>query len=192
MTRRPLTNWEVNMGIHAVVRTIALVMTVFLVGCAGMFGESATEAKPAAKKTSAGTKSVVRDNTIVAGKRIGPVSVGMPVSQLYDVMGEPTQTQKGHGTERYVFEGLEVIVDDADESVSTITTGSPDYATADGLKVGLTILAVKAKLVKLSGQLLIREEGETTTYFTSGMVVLVSGGQVKAITVRPVSGASSG
>ena len=136
-------------------------------------------------------KSVVKDNTIVPGKRIGPVSVGMSVSQLYDVMGEPTQTQKGRGTERYVFEGLEVVVDDADESVSTITTGSADYATADGLKVGLTILAVKAKLVKLSGQLLIREEGETTTYFTSGMVVLVSGGQVKSITIRPVSNASS-
>ena len=184
------------MGIRPVVRAIALVMTVFFAGCSGisgmMGGESGTEAKPAAKKTPAGAKSVVRDNTIVPGKRIGPVSVGMPVSQLYDVMGEPTQTQQGRGNERYVFEGLEVVVDDADELGSTVTTGSADYATADGLKVGLTVLAVKARLVKLSGQLLIREEGETTTYSTSGIVVLVSGGQVKSITIRPVSGASSG
>jgi hypothetical protein len=184
------------MGIHPVVRAIALVMTVFLVGCAGF--EGLTEPKPAAKKTSAGTKtsagmkSVVMDNTIVPGKRIGPVSVGMAVSQLYDVMGEPTKTQKGRDTERYVFEGLEVVVDDADESVSTVTTASAEYATADGLKVGLTLLAVKAKLAKLPGQLLIREEGDTTTYFTAGMVVLVSGGQVKSITIRPVAGASSG
>jgi hypothetical protein len=184
------------MGIRPVVRAIALVMTVFFAGCSGisgmMGGESGTEAKPAAKKTSASAKSVVRDNTIVPGKRIGPVSVGMAVSQLYDVMGEPTQTQKGRGIERYVFEALEVVVDDTDESVSTVTTGSADYATADGLKVGLTVLAVKAKLAKLSGQLLIREEGETTTYSTSGMVVLVLNGQVKSITVRPVSGASNG
>ena len=111
------------MGIRPVVRAIALVMTVFFAGCSGMMGgESGTEAKPAAKKTSASAKSVVRDNTIVPGKRIGPVSVGMPVSQLYDVMGEPTQTQKGRGIERYVFEGLEVVVDDTDESVSTVTT----------------------------------------------------------------------
>jgi hypothetical protein len=184
------------MGIRPIVRAFAVVMTFFFAGCAGisgmMGGESGTEAKPAAKKTSAGAKSVVRDNTIVAGKRIGPVSVGMPVSQLYDVMGEPTQTQKGRGNERYVFEGLEVVVDDADELVSTVTTGSPDYATADGLKVGLTVLAVKARLAKQQGQLLIREEAETTTYFTAGMVVVVSNGQVKSITVRPVSGASNG
>ena len=179
------------MNIHPVVRAIALVMTVFFVGCAGTGGESAPEAKPVAKKkTSTANKSVVKDNVIVPGKRIGPLSVGMPVSQLYDVMGEPTQSQKGRGTERYVFEDLDVVVDDTDESVSAVTTESADYTTADGLKVGLTTLAVKAKLAKLSGQLLIREEGETSTYFTSGMVVVVTGGQVKSISIRPISGSS--
>ncbi|HTT36049.1 MAG TPA: hypothetical protein VMH32_00115 [Burkholderiales bacterium] len=179
---------------HPVARATALVATVFLVACSslGGGGESAPEAKPAAKKKStASVKSVIKDNMIVPGKRIGPVSVGMSVSQLYDVMGEPTQTQKGHEQDHYVFEDLEVVVDDADESVSTVTTQSPDFATADGLKVGLSVLAVKAKLAKLSGPLLIREEGDTSTYYAGGMVVVVSGGQVKSIMVRATS-ASSG
>jgi len=185
---------EVNMRIHPVLRVIAMVVTVSLVGCAGMGGGGGAEAEgqPAAKKTSAGMKGVVKDNRIVAGKRIGPVSVGMPVSQLYDVMGEPTQSVKGRGTERYVFDDLEVTVDDADETVATVSTESPDFATADGLKVGLTDLAVKAKLAKTQGQLLIKEEGETTSYFAAGIVVVVSGGQVKSITVRHVSGTPNG
>jgi len=181
------------MGMHSIARAIALVTTVFLVACSslGGGGESAPEAKPVAKKkSSASMKSVIKDNMIVPAKRIGPVSVGMSVSQLYDVMGEPTQSQKGHEVDQYVFEDLEVVVDDADESVSAVTTQSPDFATADGLKVGLSVLAVKAKLAKLSGPLLIREEGEMSTYYAGGMVVVVSGGQVKSITVRAASGAS--
>jgi len=183
------------MGMHSIARAIALVTTVVLVGCSslGGGGESAPEAKSAPKKKSAvSMKSVIKDNMIVPGKRIGPVSVGMSVSQLYDVMGEPTQTQKGHELDHYVFEDLEVVVDDADESVSTVTTQSPDFTTADGLKVGLSVLAVKAKLAKLSGPLLIREEGETSTYYAGGMVVVVSGGQVKSIMVRATSASSGG
>ena len=185
------------MQIHPVVRAIAVLVTVSLAGCAGMGGagrgEAETESTPVAKKkTSAGMKGVVKDYLIVPGKRIGAVSVGMPVSQLYDVMGEPTQSLKGRGTARYVFEELEVIVDDADGSVATVSTESADFATAEGLRVGLTDLAVKAKLAKLPGQLLIKEEGETSSYFTPGMIVVVSGGQVKSISIRPVLGAPSG
>jgi len=183
------------MRIYPVVRAIAMLVIISLAGCAG-FGGGDTEAasKSAAKKKTANgmMKIVVKDNMIVAGKRIGPVSVGMPVFQLYDVMGEPAQSVKGRGTERYVFEELEVVVDDADEAVTTVTTDSPDFATADGLKVGLTDLAVKAKLAKVQGQLLIKEEGDTISYFTPGIVIVVSGGQVKSITIRPVSGALNG
>ena len=180
------------MRIHPVLRVISVVVTLSLVGCAGLLGSGESESvpKPTEKKT-AGTKPVLKDNLIIAGKRIGPVSVGMPVSQLYDVMGEPTQTTKGRGTERYVFESLQVVVDDADASVVMVSTESPDFATADGLKVGLTDLAVKAKLAKGQGQLFIQEEGETTSYFAAGIVVVVSGGHVKSISIRPVTSATS-
>ena len=166
------------MRIHPVLRAISVVVTLAVVGCAGLLGNGESEgvSKPTeSKKSSEGTKPVFKDNLIVAGKRLGPVSVGMPVSQLYDVMGEPTQTVKGRGTERYVFEGLQVVVDDADGSVVMVSTESPDFATADGLKVGLTDLAVKAKLAKGQGQLFIQEEGETTSYFAAGIVVVVIG-----------------
>jgi hypothetical protein len=186
-------------------RAIVVAAGLSLAGCAGlsgMFGgeeapatesktAAKTESKPAVKKKSAATKPVVKDNLIVAGKRIGPVSVGMPVSQLYDVMGEPVQAVKGRGSERYVFEDLQVVVDEADGAVVTVLTESPDYASADGLKVGLTDLAVKAGLAKLQGQLVIKEEGDTTTYFASGISVVVTGGLVKSISVRPVSGGPS-
>jgi hypothetical protein len=193
------------MRIALALRAPVVVFALSLAGCAGFSGlfggegEPAAENKPvakseskaAAKKKPAGTKAVIKDTLIVAGKRIGPVSVGMPVSQLYDVMGEPVQAVKGRGSERYVFEDLQVVVDEADGAVVTVLTESPDYASADGLKVGLTDLAVKAGLAKLQGQLVIKEEGDTTTYFASGISVVVTGGLVKSISVRPVSGGPS-
>jgi hypothetical protein len=190
------------MRIPPVLRAIVILFALSLAGCAGFPGSLGGEGEPAAdnksvakndnktvtKKKSAGAKAVVKDNLIVAGKRIGPVTVGMPVSQLYDVMGEPTQSLKGRDSERYVFEDLQVVVDDADGAVVMVSTESPNYATADGLKVGLTDLAVKAGLAKLQGQLVIKEEGQTTTYFASGISVVVAGGLVKSISIRPVSG----
>ena len=178
---------EANTGIRTVLRAIALVFTVSLVGCALRGGESQTDANSVKKRTSSAMKIVLKDHLIVPGKRIGPVSVGMSVSQLYDVMGEPTQSEKGRGTARYVFEDLEVVVDDGDQSVNSVAIASSDYATADHIKVGLTDLGVRAKLANLSARLLIKEEADTMTYFTAGMAVVVSGGYVKSITVRPGS-----
>jgi len=173
---------EVAMPIHSLVRLIALVLALSLAGCGGMFPESdKAEAKPEQKKAPA---PVIQDTLIVPGKRIGPVSVGMMVPQLYDVMGEPAQAVKVQGTERYKFEGLEVVVDDVDESVKMVSTASPAYATAEGLKVGVSELAVRARLAKLPGQLVIKVEGDTTTYINTGLVILVSTGQVKSISVR--------
>jgi len=184
---------EANTRTHPVLRAIPLVLTVSLAGCALLGSESQTDANSVArKKTSSATKGVVKDDLIVPGKRIGPVAVGMSVSQLYDVMGAPTQSEKGRGTKRYVFEDLEVLMDDAEQSVVSVATQSADYATVDDIKVGLADLGVRAKLAKLSGRLLIKEEGDTIAYFTPGMMVLVSGGHVKSIAVRPVPSVPNG
>jgi hypothetical protein len=180
---------EVNMRNHLVVRAIAIVIAVSLVGCVSTGGEAETERRSVSKKKVAG---VVWDYLIVPGKRIGPMSVGMPVSQIYDVMGEPFESLKETATTRYVFEEMEVIVDEADGAVSTVLTRFAEFATKEGLSVGLTDLAVRAKLSKLPGQLLIKEEGEKTNYFTPGMIVIVSGGQVTSISIRPVSGVPGG
>ena len=184
---------DADAGIRTVRRAITLVFTVSLVGCALLGGESQTDVNSIAKKrSSSAMKIVLKDNLIVPGKRIGPVSVGMSVSQLYDVMGEPTHAEKGRGTERYVFEDLEVVVDDGDQSVNSIAIASSEYATADHIKVGLTDLGVRAKLANLSARLLIKEEADTMTYFTAGMAVVVSGGYVKSITVRSASSVPNG
>jgi hypothetical protein len=174
---------EVDMNSHATVRLIALGLALFLAGCAGLSTESEkAEAKPVAQKKA--PMPVVQDAVIVPGKRIGPVSVGMLVPQLYDVMGEPAQAVKMQGNERYKFEELEVTVDEVDQSVKMVSTASPAYATGEGLKVGVSELAVRARLAKLPGQLLIKVEGDTTTYLNTGMVIQVSGGQVRFISVR--------
>jgi hypothetical protein len=184
---------EANTRTHPALRAVPLVLTVCLASCALLGGGSQTDANSVArKKPSSATKGVVKDDLIVPGKRIGPVAVGMSVSQLYDVMGAPTQSEKGRGTERCVFEDLEVVMDDADQSVISVATQSADYATADDIKVGLADLGVRAKLAKLSGRLLIKEEGDTITYFTAGMMILVSGGHVKSIAVRSVSSVPNG
>ena len=46
---------------------------------------------------------------------------------------------------------LQVVVDDGDGLLVMVSTESPDFATADGLNVRLTDLAVKAKLAKGQG-----------------------------------------
>ena len=115
-----------------------LVLALSLSGCAGT--PTARPTKPAEKV------AVIDDNQIVAGKRIGKVSIGMPTSQLLDVMGEPTKeyTNSNGSASSYEYGQLFLGVDHRDRSVASVSTTDSDYKTSSGLGVGSSELRVRA------------------------------------------------
>lgn len=89
------------------------------------------------------------DELIVLGRRVGPVSLGMHVRDLYGAMGSPDQVLKySDGTTGYSWNraGIFTAVWDRTQQVFRITVESPTYATAEGIRVGTTELEVQAKL----------------------------------------------
>jgi hypothetical protein len=96
------------------------------------------------------TAAAKNDTLIVPGVRIGPVNLGMSDADVYGLLGDPTQTMtEGVDMGRaiaYVFPKLTVVVSKATHKVTQVTTLDPGYATADGIKVGSSGLAVSTKL----------------------------------------------
>jgi hypothetical protein len=97
------------------------------------------------------TRSASADNLIVPGQRIGPIKLGMTPTELYRAAGNlvsqsnPCDTNAGCN---YFFFGAfgqpNLIAHVAAGRVDEITTSMPNYATAEGIKVGLAPLALEA------------------------------------------------
>lgn len=85
----------------------------------------------------------IKDTVIVAGQRIGPVSLGMPLQDLYAAMGDPLATVPQGRNTSYVFRNLGATVNNQDGKVHEISASGP-YTTDKGLHEGSSELAVKA------------------------------------------------
>lgn len=84
---------------------------------------------------------VEADDLIVPGQRIGPVRLGMTAEELYRTMGEPSSITSG-----YVFaNGLTVRSNKHGRTISVIAV-KPGFRTIEGLGVGESELAMRAKL----------------------------------------------
>ncbi len=87
----------------------------------------------------------IGDGLIVPGQRIGPIYVGMDVRLLYQTMGEPRESMPSADGVTYDFGGgLAAIVMNTTQRVYRITANSTNYATKEGIRVGLSDLAVRA------------------------------------------------
>lgn len=88
------------------------------------------------------------DHLIVAGSRVGPISLGMSTQELYKAMGEPTESVTGNdGTwASYSWEDLRVWTDLPSGQVSRILVGGPSYSIDHGLTIGASELAMRAYL----------------------------------------------
>ena len=92
------------------------------------------------------------DNLIVAGQRIGPISLGMSAAELFRVMGDPTETQSNEFMQSYLFGRkheygfwtLNVRVENS--RIFAVTTSGPEFSTPDGIHVGDSRLAMEAKM----------------------------------------------
>jgi hypothetical protein len=127
------------LGFEAVAFIMLAVVTAFaLSACAGgssdlLAGVPPVEAKP------------IRDNVIVPGHRVGPVSLGMDMSALYAEMGSPVNTVTGDLANIYKYPGLEIWVAHRENKVTSIIITGAGYSTAQGVRVGAPELEVRAK-----------------------------------------------
>ena len=85
------------------------------------------------------------DHLIVAWRRIGPAVLGMTADEVVRMLGEPTQTNRGPYVTTYNWkDNLSVTAKTDGGYVTQICALSPDYATAQGLRPGLSDTSVRA------------------------------------------------
>lgn len=103
------------------------------------------DALDAQSRASAGAS----DHLIVPGERIGPIFIGMTETQLYQRLGDPSETVRGNDGTWIEYDynnlGLSIYADPATHKVYTIGTqgdNSP-YSTREGIRVGSSELQVQ-------------------------------------------------
>jgi hypothetical protein len=92
------------------------------------------------------------DHLIVAGQRIGSVAIGMTAAQLFDLMGDPTDTLPYTDGHSYSWGDnangrvLTAWVLTKSQRVVSCLTTNPQFVTPEGIHVGDSELALEAKL----------------------------------------------
>jgi outer membrane protein assembly factor BamE (lipoprotein component of BamABCDE complex) len=85
------------------------------------------------------------DHLIVPWQRIGPVTLGMTAEDVVLLLGAPTQkNQARYVTVYYWKDNLSVTARTDSSDVTQICALSPDYATVQGLRPGLSDTSVSA------------------------------------------------
>ena len=124
------------------------------------------------------------DNLIVPNQRIGKVTIGMSVTQLYNVMGKPNTTNVSALSDEssYIFNDLRVGVGNDDQLVGSVVTSSSKYKTAEGLGVGSENLELRAK----GGQVCATQSGLTPgeVYIAYKEILFITDTQGKVRDVR--------
>jgi outer membrane protein assembly factor BamE (lipoprotein component of BamABCDE complex) len=125
-------------------RTSRLVTAAVLVLLIFLFSGCATSSSysPAAAPTF--------DKLIVPGKRIGPIALGMPQPDVVKILGKPgpssvISAERGTHSIYHYLPDLTVFIKSDSNRVYKISAVSPEYATADGIRVGMTEPEVRAK-----------------------------------------------
>ena len=91
-----------------------------------------------------GLMPALADDQIVPGKRVGPVAIDMSAQDLYRAMGEPRSSDVGEEKTSYVYDGLQVGVENDSQLVYRAFATSPKYKLEKGIAVGSSALAVIA------------------------------------------------
>ncbi len=96
----------------------------------------------------------IHDNLIVPGQRVGPVYFGMPMSQIFQELGQPYKTAPDigkkpgvYGATAYWYNDLGFIsIENSTSAINYIQVQSNRYKTIEGVCVGATDFEVRAKM----------------------------------------------
>jgi len=130
-----------------------------------------------------------RDNLIVPGCRIGPITIGLDPAEVFGALGSPQKSNVGTGPtsiSTYVYQDVSVNVRTATNRVSEVFTSSPRYSTAEGVRVGMSELELRAKLSAPSRARQFNPVN-LTYYYTRGLEVVFNpqeGSRVVTISVN--------
>jgi hypothetical protein len=126
----------------------------------------------------------INDTLIVPGKRIGPAFLGMTELELYKKLGDPTQTMNNGPYTLYYFPTVDVVIQKATRKITQVTASKPEYHTTEGIKVGSSLLEMKAKLVFRNPEVPNNVDAANADYRTGyGLNLGVTNGRVRAIWV---------
>jgi hypothetical protein len=116
------------------------------------------------------------DRAIVFGSRVGPISLGMTVEQLFEAVGRVNPTPRGSRLD-YLYAKLKLHLRVENGRVVFVAPDDPLYATASGVHLGST----EQELVAKAGvQLVWRHvEGDAISYCFAHTLVTVAGAESK-------------
>jgi hypothetical protein len=136
--------------------------------------------------TTAAASAQSNDNLIVPNRRIGKVTIGMSVAQLYNVMGKPNKTDVFalQGESFYQFNDLDVGVANDDQLVGSVLTSSSKYKTAEGLGVGSENLELRAKGGEVCATQSGLAPGEVYIAYKEILFITDTQGKVRRVRVR--------
>jgi hypothetical protein len=123
------------------------------------------------------------DNLIVPGQRIGRITIGMPVAEVYAVLGAPTKTFKLESQTQYLYSDVNVIIEDSTQQVGLAGAVSSKYKTREGVGIGSADIEVRAKLGNFST---VKQIPNGAAYcYQSAMFIVTRNGVVEQLAVSP-------
>jgi len=97
--------------------------------------------------TPSPTDISARDNLIVPGARIGPVTLGLSIDQVVGELGKSQKRPLENGV-LHLYEEFGLVVYTEDDRVTSVTTRSPFFQTRQGIAVGSDVDTVLSHLGK--------------------------------------------
>lgn len=152
----------------ALLALLIALTSVVLAGCATGGGEVARTPPPDCVPAN--------DTLIVPGCRIGPVALGLKPADLLNTLGSPNSsmiqsTKTPDLNHIYHYDDFTVFVNTVSGLVSWVFTYSPSYATAEGIRVGVSELEVRVKLGAPDNVSKYNRDSQTYFYRSRGLHV---------------------
>lgn len=130
----------------------------------------------------ASTPASLNDDTVIRGKRIGEVELGMPLASLLAVKGTPLRTAPITNTDATTYTFANGLTVGADENVYWIITEDARFSTPEGVRPGVEQIYARSAL----GKPRCVETRPDTTVYDYGDIYFEAGnadGRVKRVGV---------
>lgn len=87
------------------------------------------------------TERLAKDQLVIPGTRVGPISLGLPVNSVTELLGQGQLRPQDEGMV-HLYEELGLVLFSEDDRVLSVTVRSPAYRTRSGVGVGSDVAEV--------------------------------------------------